>query len=132
MESKGLVVRSIENSGRSMVEHHLWLIRVLHVDARIVDRHASPCIHANQLPRATAKLPIAPQHGPRDAALISRSDPHLIFHLSSPPSHLYAIVKRVMKMAIFELTETFQNTTLNDVALVFSPRKHARWSNLEL
>lgn len=37
-----------------------------------------------------------------------------------------------MKMAISELTESFENTTLNDGAPVFSPRKHARWSNLEL
>lgn len=35
-------------------------------------------------------------------------------------------------MALTQLTDTLQNTTLDDGAVLFSPRAHARWSNLEL
>ena len=35
-------------------------------------------------------------------------------------------------MALAELTETLQNATLDDSALLFSPHAHARWSTLEL
>lgn len=35
-------------------------------------------------------------------------------------------------MALAELTDIFQNTTLGDTTLLFRPRAHARWSELEL
>lgn len=102
----------------------------MHVVAPIMDRHTRLYLSVDQFPRATLKLALDLLCSTRDAAFLLRRGLPTRVSPSSP--RLHTIVKRLMTMAVPELAGIFQNTTLNEGALPFSPRQHTRWSDLEL